>query len=153
MVGLLTALRSGAFLLGALLTPWAVRHLGAGPTLMIGVVLMGGVWRPFPFLKASMPGVVALLAVEHLANGCGNPMGHITISTLRQRVTPDHLLGRMTASYRFIARSAMPLGSLCRGPLGTWLGLRPTLVVAATGLLLGALWLTASTVLSVPARP
>jgi hypothetical protein len=93
-----------------------------------------------------MPGLLALLAVEHLANGVGNPMGNINVSTLRQRVTPDHLLGRMTASYRFIGRSAMPLGSLCGGALGTWLGLRPTLIVAATGLLLGALWLLPSPV-------
>jgi hypothetical protein len=50
LVGLLAALRSGGFLLGALVTPWAVRDLGAGSTLMIGVLLMGGVWLPFPFL-------------------------------------------------------------------------------------------------------
>ena len=37
-----------------------------------------------------------------------------------------------------------PLGALTGGALGTWLGIRPTLWVAAVGGTLGVLWLLPS---------
>jgi predicted MFS family arabinose efflux permease len=56
---------------------------------------------------------------------------------LRQAITPDRLLGRMTATMRFLAIAAAPLGSLVGGALATQIGLRETLwVVGALGLVL-----------------
>jgi MFS family permease len=54
----------------------------------------------------------------------------VTVS-LRQRITPDRLLGRMNASYRLVGWGTMPLGALLGGVLAEALGLRAAFLVAA----------------------
>ena len=54
----------------------------------------------------------------------------VTVS-LRQRITPPHLLGRMNASYRLLAWGSMPLGALIGGVLAEWVGLRATFLIFA----------------------
>lgn len=58
----------------------------------------------------------------------------------RQAITPPHLLGRMTASVRFIIWGIIPFGSLVGGILGSHIGLRLTLVISAIGGVLPVLW-------------
>jgi predicted MFS family arabinose efflux permease len=48
---------------------------------------------------------------------------------LRQRVIPDHLLGRVGASYRFLVYLGMPFGALLGGLLANQFGLRSALAV------------------------
>jgi hypothetical protein len=64
---------------------------------------------------------------------------NITQVSFRQRLCPPGLLGRMNASVRFIVFGTMPLGGLLGGVLGDWLGVVPTLWVAAVGGLVSAL--------------
>ena len=52
----------------------------------------------------------------------------ITVS-LRQRVTPDRLLGRLNSGYRLVAWGSRPLGALAGGVLAQTLGLRAVFVV------------------------
>jgi hypothetical protein len=47
----------------------------------------------------------------------------ITVS-LRQRITPDRLLGRVNSAYRLLAWGTMPLGAAAGGLLAQWLGLQ-----------------------------
>ena len=51
----------------------------------------------------------------------------INYLALRQAITPDRLLGRMTATMRFLTVASAPLGSLVGGALATGIGLRGTL--------------------------
>jgi hypothetical protein len=51
--------------------------------------------------------------------------------SLRQRITPDHLLGRMNASYRLFAWGVMPVGAFLGGLLAEVLGLPAVFVAAA----------------------
>ncbi len=61
----------------------------------------------------------------------------INYLALRQAITPDRLLGRMTATMRFLTVASAPLGSLVGGALATGIGLRGTLLtVGALGLAL-----------------
>ena len=63
----------------------------------------------------------------------------INYLALRQAITPDRLLGRMTATMRFLTVAAAPLGSLAGGALATAIGLRGTLLtVGVLGLALVA---------------
>jgi hypothetical protein len=61
--------------------------------------------------------------------------GVVTMS-LRQQITPDHLLGRVTATFWTLGFASAPLGAA----LATWAaehaGVRPVLVVTGTLLLL-----------------
>lgn len=47
----------------------------------------------------------------------------ITVS-LRQRITPNRLLGRVNSAYRLLAWGVMPLGAAAGGLLAQWLGLQ-----------------------------
>ena len=62
---------------------------------------------------------------------------NITQVTLRQRLCPPQLLGRMNASIRTVVWGVMPIASLLAGGVGTWLGVVPTMWLAAAGALLG----------------
>ncbi len=61
--------------------------------------------------------------------------------SFRQRLCPEYLLGRMNASMRFLVWGTMPLGGLLGGVLGSTVGVRPALLVAAVGQSLAFLWI------------
>ena len=50
--------------------------------------------------------------------------------SLRQRVCPDHLLGRVNATMTVVIMGLFPLGAVVGGVLGELVGLRITLLVA-----------------------
>ncbi|NGY62952.1 MFS transporter [Lentzea sp. NEAU-D13] len=62
----------------------------------------------------------------------------------RQAICPDHLLGRMNASIRWVVWGTTPLGALLGGGLGSWIGIVPTLWVSVLGSVLGMVWLLLS---------
>jgi hypothetical protein len=63
----------------------------------------------------------------------------VTQVSLRQKIVPDRLQGRMNATVRFLVWGTLPLGSLAGGALGEAVGLRPVLVLDVLGVLIGAL--------------
>jgi hypothetical protein len=67
---------------------------------------------------------------------------NITAISLIQSITPAHLLGRANASRRFLVWSPLPIGALVGGAIGSTIGLRETVFIAALGTTLATLWLT-----------
>ncbi|KJY31155.1 MFS transporter [Streptomyces sp. NRRL S-495] len=63
----------------------------------------------------------------------------ITSVAFRQRLCPKPLLGRMTATVRFLVWGVMPIGALIGGVLGQSLGVRQALWAGALGELLAVL--------------
>ncbi|PRY30680.1 MFS transporter [Pseudosporangium ferrugineum] len=55
--------------------------------------------------------------------------------SLRQRICPDHLLGRMNATLRFVVWGCMPLGAIAGAVVAGGLGTRTAVAVGAAGLL------------------
>ena len=74
--------------------------------------------------------------------GVGAVLIFINFLALRQAVTPPHLLGRMTATMRWLILLPAGPGALLGGWLGEYLGLRTALLFAGgAGLLLAfAAW-------------
>jgi MFS family permease len=62
----------------------------------------------------------------------------ITVS-LRQRVIPDHLLGRVNSVYRFVGWGAIPIGAFLGGVLADAFGLRAPFFVAGVLTLLAVI--------------
>jgi MFS family permease len=56
---------------------------------------------------------------------------NVVVVSLRQRITPPHMLGRINASYRLLAWGSMPIGALLAGALGEWVGVRLTFLILA----------------------
>ena len=87
---------------------------------------------------------VLLLSAAAFAGGLGSVVYNVAQVSYRQSICPPALLGRMNASVRFIVWGTMPLGGLAGGALGTWLGVRPTMFVAAAGSVVAVLWVILS---------
>jgi MFS family permease len=89
------------------------------------------VWLVAPALTSSpwWVGAAGIIA------GTGVIWNVITVS-LRQRIAPDHLLGRVNAGYRLLAWGTMPIGAALGGLLADGIGLRATFLVTAAGALL-----------------
>jgi hypothetical protein len=63
----------------------------------------------------------------------------VTVS-LRQRITPDHLLGRLNAGYRLLGWGSIPIGAALGGLVAEAAGVRTAFAVSAvlnTTVLLG----------------
>ncbi|QFZ17487.1 MFS transporter [Saccharothrix syringae] len=87
---------------------------------------------------------IALFAVGTAIASAGIVVYNVAQVSLRQALCPDHLLGRMNASIRFLAWGSIPLGALAGGALAGWIGVRGTLWVAAAGMVASVLWLVLS---------
>ena len=51
--------------------------------------------------------------------------------SLRQRVTPDRMLGRVNSAYRLFAWGRRPIGALAGGLLGELVGLKAVFLISA----------------------
>lgn len=61
--------------------------------------------------------------------------------SLRQTVTPDHLLGRAGATLHFLSAGIALLGALLGGILGEVIGLRATIALGAACVMLVSVWM------------
>jgi MFS family permease len=140
-------------LVGALFAQRIVRRCGLGVTF-IATALVGGVAGLLIPLAAGPPLVaVALMVVAQLVGDMAGSIYAINEVSLRQAITPDHVLGRVNASVQFMTMGVYPLGALVGGVLGSAIGARATLLVAALGGLLSCLWLLGTPVRTLRAHP
>ena len=113
------------------------RRFGVGPLIVYGLLLTAFGWQAFGLIRGSPAFATMALGVGMLLFDFGAVLWGINYLSLRQASTPDRLLGRMTATMRFLAVAAAPLGSLVGGALATGIGLRETLwVVGSLGMVL-----------------
>jgi len=63
-------------------------------------------------------------------------LDNVLLVSLRQRITPDHLLGRMNATMRFVMTGALAVGAALAGAIGQYADVRTAVRVAAIGLAL-----------------
>lgn len=148
-------LATGAFgaLLGALLASRIARWLGLGPTIVGSASLWGIGYLLIPLTNGVNGITVFLLVMAGILSGIGDTINGITQVSLRQTLVPDRLLGRMTASVRFIIWSTVPIGAMLGGVLGETFGLQAALWVGAVGNSLAFLWVFCSPVRTLREQP
>jgi MFS family permease len=105
VVGLVLGVAAVGTVVGALAVAPLRRRLGFG-TCWIGAVLLCGLAVAGLGATGSVPPTAALAAVYL---GCTSVAGICSMS-LRQQITPDHLLGRVTAAFWTIHFSLGPIG-------------------------------------------
>jgi MFS family permease len=124
--GLLFATLAAGSLIGALLADPIIRRLGRSRSLLVG--LLGGVGTVGILALTTVPLVIA---AAFLIGGLTNALWNVVAVSLRQRITPDRILGRINSSYRLVAWGTRPLGAAAGGLLGELLGLRAVFAIAA----------------------
>ena len=138
--GLILGIGSVGGLLGALATPWLTKHIGEGTAVSLSALAMGVAYAAVP-LSGIFPSVaLPLLIAGTFLQSFLVLVYNITQVTMRQRLTPPKLLGRMNASIRFVVWGVNPIGALAAGALGTAIGIIPTMWIGVVGGLLASSW-------------
>lgn len=139
VIGLLMASGAVGGLLGAFTAQPLAGAIGEGPVTWISLGLTSPLALVQPFLHRDW--TLGLFVVAQIGFFAGVVVYNVTQVSFRQRLCPEHLLGRMNATMRFLVWGTMPIGGLIGGALGSAVGVRTTLLVAAIGQSLAFLWL------------
>jgi hypothetical protein len=85
---------------------------------------------------AATPVAVAVLGAALVLTGLGAVTFNVMQVTIRQRLTPEAMLGRVNAVVRTLLWGVLPLGALLGGVLGARLAPQPAVLVTAALLVL-----------------
>ena len=141
---------SGLF--GAFLAEWLVRRFGFGRTFIGSAVVIGIAMLLIPLAHGSVAVCSAFLIAAQLGD-LAWPVYTISARSLRQAITPNHLLGRVNASVHLLFHGVLPLGALAGGIIAEAVGMRRALLIGAIGVLLSTMWLVFSPVRRLPELP
>jgi MFS family permease len=108
------------------------RRIGTGPCLLWGFAICGIGWLQLAFAPVNSFGVVSFVLML-VCFGMGAVLIFINFLALRQAVTPEPLLGRMTSTMRWLILIPALPGALLGGWLGEHLGLRWALATGGVG--------------------
>jgi MFS family permease len=142
-LGLIIGLGGVGALAGAFLAPRSERWLGRGALFLLSSALVGLAMLFIPMAGFLPAPAVAFLVAQQLLGDSAFAVYAIHEVSLRQTVTPEGVLGRVNAAMQLLTRGVWPVGALLGGTLASQIGIRPTLTVAALGILLSTLWLLA----------
>ena len=73
----------------------------------------------------------------------------VPLNALQAAVIHDQMRSRVSGAFSSINYGVRPLGAVVGGLLGTWLGVRQTLLISSAGGLLAVLWLVRSPIIRV----
>jgi len=114
---------------GSVLGRRTSQRIGPGPCLVVGYLICGCGWLLLSIAPANAWGVAAFALMLMLFT-TGAVFIFINFLALRQSVTPEPLLGRMTSTMRWLTLVAAAPGALLGGWLGEHVGLRASLAFA-----------------------
>ena len=128
-VGTIGGLAGIGVLLGALLAVRAGTRLGIGRAILVSLLVA----QVATFLVAGAPQGAAFwfVAAGLFLTGFGGVVYNVNQVSLRQAITPNHFLGRMNATMRFLVWGTIPLGSLIGAGLSELIGVHETVWVGA----------------------
>jgi MFS family permease len=151
---LLTSAGAAVFVLYATSNTYGLGLSDAGVGLLFTVMAIGGVAGSFigaPLEKRMgrstvlsmclitggiawlVPGVsrnTVLVALGFILTGTSSMWNVVTVS-LRQRIIPDELLGRVNSAYRLLGWGSLPIGAALGGLVGELLSVRAVFVLSA----------------------
>jgi MFS family permease len=125
-------------IVASVLGPRFSRRIGPGPCLVLGFAVCGAGWLLLAAAPANAFGIAAF-ALMLMLFSAGAVLVFINFLGLRQAVTPEPLLGRMTSTMRWLILLPAGPGALLGGWLGEHFGLRSALAFAGGSALLLAL--------------
>ncbi|MDQ3671403.1 MAG: MFS transporter [Actinomycetota bacterium] len=142
VIGLLFSIGSVGSLVAAFTTTRITKRFGIGPTTIAAALLNAPGMLLIALAPVSFP--IPFIAGGGVLLGFVIVVYNITQVTYRQAICPPRLQGRMNSVMRFIVWGTIPIGTLAGGALGSWIGLRETMVIGAVGSGLSFLWILLS---------
>jgi len=121
---LMTTFAAGS-VVGSFIAAPLERRFGRVPLLFASVVVIA-IGLAIPAFTTSAIAIGAGFVVS----GMFIVIWNVITVTLRQRIVPDHLLGRLNSAYRLFAWGTQPVGALLGGVVGELVGLRAVFLLA-----------------------
>jgi predicted MFS family arabinose efflux permease len=115
--------------------------LGSGRAFFASALVIGAANLLIPMASLDPSDGVLYLGASQLVGDAAWSLYLVNEVTLRQRVTPEQILGRVNAAMQIASRGVLPLGALAGGFLASAAGMPDAMWVAATGVLLSSGWL------------
>ncbi|WP_225755010.1 MFS transporter [Actinotalea sp. Marseille-Q4924] len=143
MYGLLTAALAVGAVAGAVLSGRLGRRLAEMPVVRVCWTAQAALL----VVPVLVPHVAVLVATAVLI-GFTNMVGNVVTRSMRQRMIPRHLLGRVGGAGTLLGYGSIPLGALLGGVVGETLGL-PVVLLGAAAISLAAV---ARVAVAVPQR-
>jgi MFS family permease len=153
LLGLVLGAGAVGGVLGSLVTGRIVKWLGVGPALMLGCIIFPTPLLLIPLAAGPRWVVLGCLFLAEFGSGFGVMLLDISAGAIGAAMIPDRLRSRVSGAYMVVNYGVRPVGALLGGVLGSAIGLRPTLWIAAGGAIAGFLWLIPSPVPSLRELP
>lgn len=134
-LGAIFAAGSVGGLVGATISTRLGRRGTFGPVLGVAFTCGCVPWLLLPAVAGSRGLEFAGFTLAYFVIRLGLGLWGVLVLSLRQAITPLHLMGRVSASMRMVSYGLGALGPLLSGLLAGLIGLRPTLWLAAAGFL------------------
>ncbi len=135
LLGLAIAMGGVGALVSAWLGPWLARKIGVGPAIIAtitGASLSALMIATAPTDRA---GAMTVMILTQITGDAFGGAAWMLMATLRQGIMPQAVLGRVAGAFQASAGLVAIPGALCGGWLGSVLGVRATLMIAAAGFL------------------
>jgi len=127
-------------LVGSLLAQPIARRVGVGPAICaVGALSALGTMIVL-LAPTDTLGATAALVVSQFLGDLFGVIPLILSASLRQVLLPQSMLGRVGATFRALNGAAVVTGALAGGALGQAFGMRPVLLWAIAGLMIGPLY-------------
>ncbi|MEU2133825.1 MFS transporter [Streptomyces sp. NPDC018352] len=136
-IGLILSGMGCGALLGALLATRVSKQVGQGPVIWLASLVTCPLTALMPLARTGWSLYVAAVGLAALS--LGGVVRVVAQSSFQQALTPDRLLGRMSATARFVSWGGIPLGGLLGGTSGSVFGAAGTLWIGAAGMTLSVL--------------
>lgn len=131
LVGLVLAALGPGAVIGSVLSAVLPRRLGYGVVLVSSAALADATMLGLPALRRTGITVVVVVMAINFTFGVCSQLVDVTVTTVRQAITPARMQGRVVATLNVIGMGLTPLGSLLGGVLAEQWGYRISLLVTA----------------------
>ena len=121
-IGLFYALNAAIGAIGAAFAPRISSRLPLGTMYVLGLFMVGGGFLALALIGSFIAVVPAGLAFAGMA------WVNVSLTTMRQRLTPPELLGRVIAASRTLAWLGLPVGAALGGVIAGQIGVIPVYV-------------------------
>ena len=127
VIGIVFSIGAAGSLVAAFTATRLSRRFGIGPTTIASRRCFGPATLLVAFAPVGNAAIPFLIAAQ-LVFCFSVVVYNIVQVSYRQAICPPRLQGRMNSVMRFIVWGTIPIGTLAGGALGTWIGLRETIV-------------------------
>lgn len=154
VLGVIFGLGGLSSLVGAVAAQRAASRFGVGPSMVLGIGMMGLSMMLIVFADGGYVVAAAVILVAQQVLGDGAYTAYdVNAVSLRQSITDDAMQGRVNAFFRITEVFLLLLGTAAGGIIGEWLGLRVALAIGAGSVIAAALSLLLSPLAHVRSAP